>query len=94
MLYRLLCPVEEMRVYGYVTTSKLKLMAVVEDTSSSASPLQGKVVEDNVKQLFVRIHELLVEYTLNPFNPIDGRKISSPTFDKRVSETVRHFNRT
>ena len=89
----LLCPVEEMRVYGYMTTSKLKLMAVVEDSSSLAS-LQGKLVEDDVKQLFVRIHELLVEYTLNPFNPIDGRKISSPRFDKRISDTVRQFNRT
>ncbi|KAI2498922.1 hypothetical protein MHU86_15550 [Fragilaria crotonensis] len=90
----LLCPVEEMRVYGYMTTSKLKLMAVVEDTLDSFQGLQGKLLEDEVKQLFIRIHELLVEYTLNPFNPIDGRKFSSPSFDKRVSDTVRQFNRT
>lgn len=48
----LLCPVEEMRVYGYMTTTKLKLMAVVED-SLDTKLNQNRVMEDEVKQVLV-----------------------------------------
>jgi hypothetical protein len=89
----LLCPVEDMRVYGYVTTTKFKLMAVVEDIVT-AKPIQTKVMEEELKQLLITVHKLLVEYFLNPFNKIDGNKISSPRFNKGVLDTVSQFNRT
>jgi trafficking protein particle complex subunit 2 len=89
----LLCPVEDMRVYGYMTTTKLKLMAVVEDIVTSR-PIQAKVMEEELKQLLIAIHELLVEYFLNPFNKIDDNKISSPRFNKGVLDSVSQYNRT
>jgi hypothetical protein len=89
----LLCPVEEMRVYGYTTTTRLKLLAVVDDTTSTRR-VESQIMEDEVKQLLIKIHELLVEYTLNPFNNIGDHKISSTRFDKGVSDCVGLFNRT
>jgi hypothetical protein len=50
----LLCPVEEMRVYGYMTTTRIKIMAVVEDTMPS-QPSQSQVMEKDIKQLMVRL---------------------------------------
>ena len=90
----LLCPVEEMRVYGYMTTTKLKIMAVVEDTVPSRQEIQARILEDDLKKLFVQIHNVYVEYTLNPFNPIDGQMIQSSRFEKHVSDCVLRFNRT
>lgn len=89
----LLCPVEDMRVYGYVTTTKIKLMAVVEDIITSR-PIQTKVMEEELKQLLISIHKLLVEYIMNPFNKIDDNKINSPRFNKGVLDSVSQFNRT
>ena len=47
----LLLPVEEMRVYGYMTTTKVKFMAVVDD--NAVDPTSQKVKENDVKRLMV-----------------------------------------
>lgn len=48
----LLSTVEEFRVYGYMTTTRLKFMAVVED-SMNAQPVQNLVAEEEAKQVLV-----------------------------------------
>jgi len=48
----LLCPMEDMRVYGYQTTTQMKIMAVVEDSITSQQ-LQNQLLEEEVKQLLV-----------------------------------------
>lgn len=49
----LLCPVEDFRVYGYVTTSKIKIILVVEDDEMIALSDQ-QAVDDRIKALMVR----------------------------------------
>lgn len=93
----LLCPVDELRCYGYMTTTKIKLLAVVEDTttpSSNNSSNQSQATENEVKQLMVKIHQLYVEYTLNPFNNFGDHKITSTRFDQGVSDCIGQYNRT
>jgi hypothetical protein len=97
----LLCPVDELRCYGYMTTTKIKLMAVVEDSTTTApssnnttTHYQSQVMESEVKQLMIKIHQLYVEYTLNPFNNFGDAKITSTRFDKGVSDCIGQFNRT
>eukprot|EP00548_Thalassiothrix_antarctica_P007436 CAMPEP_0194143694 /NCGR_PEP_ID=MMETSP0152-20130528/12808_1 /TAXON_ID=1049557 /ORGANISM="Thalassiothrix antarctica, Strain L6-D1" /LENGTH=165 /DNA_ID=CAMNT_0038843209 /DNA_START=93 /DNA_END=587 /DNA_ORIENTATION=- len=54
----LLCPVEEMRVYGYMSTTKMKFLAVVEDSifmqqqeANTTIQQQQRNVDGEIKQL-------------------------------------------
>ena len=53
MFVGLLCPVEDYRVYGYMTTTKIKIIAVVED-DDSVHPSEQQTMDDRVKALLVR----------------------------------------
>jgi hypothetical protein len=57
MFVGLLCPVEDYRVYGYMTTTKIKIIAVFED-DDSVHPSDQQTMDDRVKALLVR-HWLL-----------------------------------
>jgi trafficking protein particle complex subunit 2 len=87
----LLTPVEGFRVYGYMTTTNVKILGVMDD-SLSLRPLQAKIVEDDLKKLFARVHELMVEYRMNPFHAVEDHRISSPLFDAKISDAVDKFN--
>lgn len=43
-----LCPIDEYRVYGYMTSTRLKLLAVVDDTNDIREP-ELKRVSSGVK---------------------------------------------
>ncbi|CAB9511334.1 particle complex subunit 2-like protein [Seminavis robusta] len=88
----LLCPVEDYRVYGYVTSTKLKIIVVVEDDEMIPYSEQP-AVDDRIKALMAKIHKSYVEYTLNPFNQIEGTPIKSKTFKSKVERDVEAFNR-
>jgi len=83
----LLCPIEEVRVYGYLTNTNIKFMAVIEDGEDRRQPIR----ESDLKSLFAKLHELYVEYTLNPFSQLRG-KISSNRFDIGVKQHVDSYN--
>lgn len=85
----LLCPVEELRVYGYLTNTNIKFMAVIEDNDEAGTQLQLREAE--LKTLFASLHELYVEYTLNPFTKIKA-KIVSRRFDESVRKSINAFN--
>ena len=50
MFVGLLCPVEEMRVYGYVTSTKIKFFLAIED---DAVPEIQQTIDNEVKTLLV-----------------------------------------
>jgi hypothetical protein len=84
---------DELKVYGYNTSTKTKFMATVED--SIVDENQHFVREAGLKALFANIHELYVEYNLNPFSSIrEKKKISSRRFNTGVRELVDTFNET
>jgi len=84
----LLCPMEELRVYGYLTNTNIKIMAILEGEDSGKP---ANISESGLKALFASLHELYVEYTLNPFSKIKY-KIISPRFDQGVLKHVNEFN--
>ncbi len=46
-----------------------------------------------MKVLFANVHELYVEYTLNPFSQVRAQKMmSSQRFDNGVAGLVTNFN--
>jgi hypothetical protein len=90
MFVGLLYPVEDMRVYGYVTTTRIKLVLVVED---DALPEMQSSIDNDIKALLSKIHELYVEDLLNPFKDT-GSAIVSKRFEDRVQRFVNAFNQS
>lgn len=78
-----LCPMEDTMIYGYVTPTHIKFLAMVESNFS--------IRESDLKVVFARTHDLFIQYTLNPFSKLRQR-IDSPRFDAGVTEAVRSYN--
>jgi len=74
----LLYPTENFRVYGFVTNTRIKLFAVVDDSS---------VKEIDVKQFFDRFHTLYVKTVSNPFHNFD-EEIDSSKFQVEIARLV------
>mmetsp|Transcript_46887 Transcript_46887/g.114365 ORF Transcript_46887/g.114365 Transcript_46887/m.114365 type:complete len:215 (-) Transcript_46887:2158-2802(-) len=95
MFVGLLCPAEDQRVYGYVSTTKIKFLLVTEDDGTS-NPVSSSTSEndsnsENIKLLLTQIHELYIEDMLNPFKII-GSPITSKRFERRIEELIQAFN--
>mmetsp|Transcript_10964 Transcript_10964/g.23722 ORF Transcript_10964/g.23722 Transcript_10964/m.23722 type:complete len:202 (-) Transcript_10964:193-798(-) len=87
----LLCPIEEVRVYGYLTNTGIKFLVLVEDEDDGQDSNQTSARDKDLKAFMVLLHDLFVEYTLNPFSKLRG-KISSNRFDVGVQKYVQALN--
>jgi len=85
----LLLPDQDMRVYGYQTTTQIKFLLTVEDDAGIGDQ---RTVDETIKRLCIKLHRLYVEYTLNPFSPISG-PIESARFTQKVNDCVTAYNR-
>lgn len=54
-------------VQGYITTTKIKFILVVED---EGSPDVQRSMDDDVKSLLFKIHGLYVDDLMNPFKKL------------------------
>mmetsp|Transcript_47618 Transcript_47618/g.116002 ORF Transcript_47618/g.116002 Transcript_47618/m.116002 type:complete len:232 (+) Transcript_47618:122-817(+) len=87
-----ICPMEEFEVYGYVSSSDVKFLALVE---------RGDVItvkkrkEIDIKMLLTAVHDAYVKHTMNPFTRIRG-KIESPCtdFESGVQIAVDAYKKT
>lgn len=89
MFVGLLLPDQDMRVYGYQTTTQIKFLLTVEDDAGIGDQ---RTVDETIKRLCIKLHRLYVEYTLNPFSPEMG-PIESTRFTQKVSDCVHAYNR-
>ena len=71
----LLCPIDEYRVYGYVSNTKTKFVCVVHDVSAK---------ETEIKAFLRKLHSLYVDTISSPFATIGARLDSSAPFHARV----------
>mmetsp|Transcript_36053 Transcript_36053/g.78964 ORF Transcript_36053/g.78964 Transcript_36053/m.78964 type:complete len:224 (+) Transcript_36053:115-786(+) len=85
--------VEDVRVYGYITTTKIKIIVAVEDAFLPGQTEQGKAHEVALKNLMIKIHGLYTEYIANPFTTLSANTIKSARFDNGVTANVNAFNR-
>lgn len=85
-----LCPVEDLRVYAYVTTTRIKILLVVED---DAVPEIQSSIDNDIKSMLSKIHQLYIEDILNPFKDI-GSTIVSKRFDNLVYQHISDFNQS
>uniref|UniRef100_A0A7S2EIS9 Trafficking protein particle complex subunit n=1 Tax=Trieres chinensis TaxID=1514140 RepID=A0A7S2EIS9_TRICV len=90
----LLCPIEELRVYGYITTTRVRILATVEDGFPPDQAPQQKKREVELKNLLASVHALYVEYMMNPFTETGTSNIESRRFDEGVKNLVDAYNGT
>ena len=75
----LLYPIEELRVYGCLTNSRVKLIAVLDEED---------VKDAEMKALFRRLHALYVDTVSNPFHQPDSELYGCASFDRQVERIV------
>ena len=71
----LLYPTEELRVYGYLSNCRVKLIVVLDDDD---------VDEQKMRALFRRLHTLYVDTVSNPFHPPDAELHSCASFSRQI----------
>ncbi|CAK4336963.1 unnamed protein product [Aphanomyces euteiches] len=75
-------PVEDFRVYGYITNTAVKFLTVVPD---------APVKESELRAFFAEVHKLYVNAMSNPFAQL-GERITSNKFQTKVHGLVQQFN--
>jgi hypothetical protein len=80
----LLGPCEDLNLYGWMTTTRIKFLVAVQDAE-----LDGDVVG-----LLRRLHQAYVEYRLNPMIALTEGPIQSKRFDAQVQQTMEAFNQS
>eukprot|EP00980_Cylindrotheca_fusiformis_P015569 scaffold4447_cov120-Cylindrotheca_fusiformis.AAC.2 len=85
-----ICMMEDCEVYGYVTSSNVKILALIKQ--DEIIPLQ-KRNEGDIRMLFRMVHDCYVKYTMNPFTSIRS-KIEKPcsSFEKGVGTAIKKYN--
>ncbi|CAO3693266.1 unnamed protein product [Rhizopus microsporus] len=69
---------EDLAVYGYITNTRVKIIAVVSVTD-------GIIRDADMKALFRKIHSAYVANVCNPFYNVDSQKpITSKSFTKAI----------
>lgn len=74
----LLLAVDEYRVFGYITNTKVKLLVIVQECSQ----------EVNLKPFLRDLHTLYTATVCNPFSDI-GAAIQNPTFELNIQKVSR-----
>ena len=103
----LLLPIEETRVYGYVTNTKIKFILMVEDDGPVDFNTQHNTIDVEIQRLFSNIHESYIQDVMNPFRDIGGGGgggggvgstssvfSCSEQFDYRIHKHITHFNQS
>lgn len=75
----LLYPTEDYKVYGYLTSTHVKLILVMHTFNTSK--------EGDVRQVFQSLHSAYIDAVSNPFYT-PGKKIESKVFERKVDEIV------
>jgi hypothetical protein len=75
----LLLPVEDYKVFGYVTATSVKIIVVVKDVL---------LREDRVRELFVRLHAAYADAVASPFAPVGDAPLGAPAFAAAVDAVV------
>lgn len=77
----LLFAVEDYKIYGYITNSRIKLIVIIH----------GPMADPNVKLWLKEVHNMYVALVCNPFSQINS-KIEWKTFDEQIAKHVKLYN--
>lgn len=79
----LLYPIQELKVYGYLTNTGIKVVLVLDDVTAK---------DDTVSRVLRRIHHAYVDVASNPFFTF-GAPLQSSKFDHAVEAAVAGFGK-
>ena len=71
-------------VYGYITATNIKLMAITKDLMVPTNPAITKAIQT----LLQEVHQHYITYLLNPFCDTRGGSIQSKQFDARIATSI------
>ncbi|GFH47489.1 hypothetical protein CTEN210_03964 [Chaetoceros tenuissimus] len=81
---------DEKKVYGYVTSTRIKFFASMDDVEDGNEQF---VREAALKALFANVHEFYIQHMLNPFSDVrNEKKIVSERFDLGIHDLIKSFN--
>ena len=83
MYLGLLFPFEEYCVHGYLTNTRIKLIAVVDEEDAKDAEMRA---------LFRRLHSLYIDTLSNPFFAADAELSSSASFQRQVERIVEAYS--
>lgn len=83
----LLYPTDDCKVYGYITNTNTKLIALVSDST----PPNYK--DESIAKVLRKIHHIYVDFCTNPFFSF-GIPIQSAKFDNLVRQAVASYGKT
>jgi hypothetical protein len=77
---------------GYMTTTQVILLVVVQDTVYTGS--SSTAIDESIQRLCITLHRYYVEYILNPFTPIttSTKMIESQQFHTKVQQYIDSYN--
>jgi hypothetical protein len=75
----LLMPVEDFKVFGYVTATSIKIIVIVKDVL---------LREERVRNLFVLLHGAYADAVASPFAPVGNAPLDAPAFVRAVDDIV------
>ena len=72
-----LYPIEDLRVYGYLTNCRVKLIVVLDEETED-------IKDEQMRALFRRLHALYVDTVSNPFHVPDSELYGCASFARQV----------
>lgn len=76
------------KIYGYLTATKIKIMVSI--TQENEEEFRR---EAGLKSLFSDVHNMFIQYTLNPLNSL-LTEIKSSRFDRALTDIVNEYTET
>jgi Sedlin, N-terminal conserved region len=77
-------------VFGYITATNIKLLAIVKDVPADASSIAIKLIQSFLQE----VHQHLIAYVLNPFCDTRGGSLVSEQLDQRIAHSVTNLRQS
>jgi hypothetical protein len=82
---------DELSVYGYVTATNIKFLALISLTNSSNdNNSKTSVKQSDVQKFLTQAHEHYISYLMNPFSQLN-QPIDSRNFDEHIKAAVQVY---
>jgi hypothetical protein len=79
-------------VYGYITATNIKLMAITKDipASESSNSIAIKLIQNFLQE----VHQHFIAYLLNPFCDTRGGSLVSKQLDRRIAHSIANLRQS
>ena len=83
-------PSDGYSVYGYITATNLKLLALTKDVVPQQNAIASKLIQNFLQE----VHQHLIAYMLNPFCDTRGGALVSQQLDRRIAHSIANLRQS